>query len=37
MTFKGKPTQKTVVAMARELVGYIWAVMCRQPETAIVE
>lgn len=27
MTFKGKPTQKTVVAMARELVGYIWAVM----------
>jgi transposase len=33
MTFRGKPTQKTVVAMAREMVGYIWAVMCRQPET----
>jgi transposase len=27
MTFKGKPTQKVVVAMARELVGYIWAVL----------
>ncbi len=32
MTFRGKPTQKTVVAMARELVGYLWAVMC--PERA---
>jgi transposase len=32
MTFKGKPTQKVVVAMARELVGYIWAVL-RGPET----
>jgi transposase len=31
MTFKGKPTQKTVVAMARELVGYLWAVM-NQPK-----
>ena len=27
MTFRGKPTQKVVVAMARELVGYIWAVL----------
>jgi hypothetical protein len=32
MTFKGKPTQKTVVAMARELVGYLWAVMNQPPE-----
>jgi hypothetical protein len=37
MVFKGKPTQKAVVAMARELVGYLWAVMCRQPETAAAE
>jgi transposase len=37
MTFKGKPTQKTVVAMAREMVGYIWAILCRQPETVTVE
>jgi hypothetical protein len=37
MTFRGKPSQKTVVAMAREMVGYIWAVMCRQPETPIAE
>jgi transposase len=27
MTFKGKPSQKVVVAMARELVGYLWAVL----------
>jgi transposase len=27
MTFKGKPTQKVVVAMARELTGYLWAVL----------
>ena len=27
MTFQGKPTQKVVVAMARELVGYLWAVL----------
>lgn len=32
MTFKGKPTQKTVVAMARELIGYLWAVLNPQPE-----
>lgn len=32
MTFRGKPTQKVVVAMARELVGYIWAVLYWQPE-----
>ena len=30
MTFKGKPTQKVVVAMARELVGYLWAAL--QPD-----
>jgi transposase len=34
MSFKGKPTQKTVVAMARELVGYLWAVLNPQPEQA---
>ncbi len=33
MTFKGKPSQVVVVAMARELVGYIWSVLCGQPET----
>jgi len=27
MTFRGKPTQKVVVAMARELTGYLWAVL----------
>ena len=27
MTFTGKPSQKVVVAMAREMVGYIWAVL----------
>ncbi len=27
MTFKGKPSPKVVVAMARELVAYIWAVL----------
>jgi transposase len=32
MTFKGKPSQKVVVAMAREMVGYIWAVLYWQPE-----
>jgi transposase len=32
MTFQGKPSQKVVVAMARELVGYIWAVL-QGPET----
>jgi transposase len=37
MTFKGKPTQKTIVAMARELVGYIWVVMCHQQETVTAE
>ena len=36
MTFKGKPTRKTVIAMAREMVGYIWAVMCREPDGAVV-
>ncbi len=37
MTFKGKSTPKAVVAMAREMVGYLWAVLCRQSETTIVE
>jgi len=39
MTFKGKPSQKVIVAMARELVGYIWAVLYWQPEveSAMVE
>jgi transposase len=37
MVFHGKPTQKVVVAMARELVGYLWAVTCRQAETATAE
>ena len=32
MTFHGKPTQKVVVAMARELVGYIWAVLQQETE-----
>lgn len=32
MTFKGKPSQKVVVAMARELVGYLWSVLYWQPE-----
>jgi transposase len=27
MIFKGNPSQKAVVAMARELVGYIWSVL----------
>ncbi|MBD3335344.1 MAG: IS110 family transposase [Candidatus Eisenbacteria bacterium] len=31
MTFHGKPTQKVVVAMARELAGYIWAVLQGPP------
>ena len=31
LTFRGKPTQKVVVAMARELVGYIWAVLQGPP------
>ena len=31
MTFRGKPTQKVVVAMARELVGYLWAVLQGPP------
>jgi transposase len=32
MTFKGKPSQTVVVAMARELVGYVWSVLSWQPE-----
>ncbi|MFH1833978.1 MAG: hypothetical protein ABH877_03050 [bacterium] len=32
MTFRGKPTQKVVVAMARELVGYLWAVPQGPPD-----
>jgi transposase len=32
LTFKGKPSQVVIVAMARELVGYIWSVLCWQPE-----
>jgi transposase len=32
MTFKGKPSQVVVVAMARELVGYIWSVLSEQAE-----
>jgi transposase len=31
MIFRGKPTQKVVVAMARELVGYLWAVLQGPP------
>ena len=31
LTFRGKPTQKVVVAMARELVGYLWAVLQGPP------
>ena len=27
MTMRGKPSPKVVVAMARELVGYLWAVL----------
>jgi len=37
MTFKGKPTQKVVVAMARELVGYIWSVLRPEVEQVAVE
>jgi hypothetical protein len=32
MTFKGKPSRKVVVAMARELVDYLWSVLYWQPE-----
>ncbi len=31
MTFRGKPTGKVVVAMARELAGYLWAVLQGPP------
>ncbi len=34
MTFRGIPTQKVVVAMARELTGYIWAVLQGPPASA---
>ena len=34
LTSKGKPTQKVGVAMARELVGYLWAVL--RPEAGLV-
>jgi transposase len=37
MIFKGKPTQKVVVAMARELVGYIWSVLYEQSGSMNVE
>jgi transposase len=36
MTFKGKPSQKIVVAMARELVGYVWAALYWQSEAESV-
>jgi transposase len=31
MTGRGKPSQKTVVACARELAGFIWAIATEQP------
>jgi transposase len=34
MSFRGKPTQKIVVAMARELVGFLWAVLQGPPAPA---
>jgi transposase len=37
MTFKGKPSQVVVVAMARELVGYIWSVLSGQPEASAMQ
>lgn len=37
MTFKGKPSQVVVVAMARELVGFIWSVLSGQPEVPTMQ
>jgi len=31
MAARGKPTQKIVVACARELAGFVWAIATEQP------
>lgn len=33
MLFKGKPYGKIIVAIARELVGFVWAALCRPKQT----
>ncbi len=35
MIHRGKPHPKVVVAMAREMVGYLWAVLAPQPEKEV--